>query len=154
MSDIISVAGVIATDPRHVVTSEGLRITSFRLASQQRRYDRAQARWIDAETNWFSVTAFRQLAENSQASLAKGDRVLVRGRLRIRDWTKGERTGITAEIEAEGLGHDLAWGRSEFRRSVRAAAEAPAEAGPDEAAVGADPDPEAAELEPRVAVPF
>ena len=41
MSDIITITGLIATTPRHVVTAEGLPITSFRLASSQRRYDKA-----------------------------------------------------------------------------------------------------------------
>ena len=120
MPDTITVGGVIATEPKHVVTTEGLKITSFRLASQQRRFDRAQDKWVDAETNWFTVTAFRMLAENAQASLKKGDRILVRGRLRMRDWTSGERTGVSIEIEADGIGHDLAWGRTEFRRVLRA----------------------------------
>ncbi len=123
MTDTITVGGVIATEPKHLVTDDGLKITSFRLASQQRRYDRAQGKWVDAETNWFTITAFRQLAENAQASLAKGDRVIVRGRLRMRDWTSGERTGITVEIEADGIGHDLAWGRTEYRKVIRGAAQ-------------------------------
>jgi len=65
MSEYISVAGLVATTPRHLVTPDGLPITSFRLASSHRRYDRNQERWVDAETNWFTVTAFRQLAINS-----------------------------------------------------------------------------------------
>jgi len=161
MPDTITVGGMIATEPKHVTTGEGLNITSFRLASQQRRYDRGQSKWVDAETNWFTVTAFRQLAENAHKSLHKGERVLVRGRLRVRDWTSGERSGITVEIEADGIGHDLAWGRSEFRRTVRAAA-APsgAEAEPGGAEAGAPAvladDAEPAEQEDALlaAVPF
>lgn len=118
MSDSISVAGLVATTPRHVVTPDGLPITSFRLASAQRRFDRSQQRWIDAETNWFTVTAFRQLAINSSQSISKGDRVVISGRLRVRDWDNGERSGTSVEIEADSLGHDLGWGTSEFVRTV------------------------------------
>lgn len=50
MSDTVTVIGLVATNPRHILTSEGLSITSFRLASSQRRFDRAQERWIDVET--------------------------------------------------------------------------------------------------------
>ncbi len=35
MADTITVNGTIASDPRHVVTAEGLEITTFRLASSQ-----------------------------------------------------------------------------------------------------------------------
>jgi single-strand DNA-binding protein len=50
MTDTITLSGLVATTPRHLVTSEGLPITSFRLASTQRRYDRGTQKWIDGET--------------------------------------------------------------------------------------------------------
>jgi single-strand DNA-binding protein len=118
MSDTITITGLIATTPRHVVTSEGLPITSFRLASSQRRFDKATSTWVDASTNWYTITSFRQLAINAVPSLSKCDRIIVSGRLRIRDWQTDDRTGTNVEIEAETLGHDLFWGTSEFTRLV------------------------------------
>jgi single-strand DNA-binding protein len=118
MSDTITLTGLVATAPRHIVTSEGLPITSFRLASAQRRFDRSQERWIDGDTNWYTVTSFRQLAVNAAGSVAKGDRVVVSGRLRIREWENGERGGTNVDIEADAIGHDLAWGTSRFSRSI------------------------------------
>ena len=50
--------------------------------------------------------------------MVKGDRVIVRGRLRVRDWDNGERSGTTVEIEAESLGHDLMFGISSFERTT------------------------------------
>lgn len=120
MSDIISVTGSIATEPRHIVTAEGLPITTFRLASAQRRYDRAQSKWVDSETNWYTIASFRGLAVNAAAALHKGERVLVRGRIRVRDWTSDARSGTTVEIEAESIGHDLLWGTTTYSRSVGA----------------------------------
>jgi single-strand DNA-binding protein len=118
MTDTITLTGLVATTPRHLVTSEGLPITSFRLASTQRRYDRGAQKWIDGETNWFTITAFRQLAINVVGSVNKGQRVVVSGKLRVRDWESGDRAGTTVEIDADALGHDLAWGTSVFTRSV------------------------------------
>ncbi len=118
MSDIITVTGLVATVPRHIVTSEGLAITSFRLASTQRRFDRSQNSWADGETNWYTITSFRQLAINATASIEKGERVVVTGKLRIRDWTSGEKAGTTIDIEAEAIGHDLMWGNSVFTRTI------------------------------------
>lgn len=118
MSDTITLTGLVATNPRHIVTSEGLTITSFRLASNQRRFDRGQNAWIDGDTNWYTVTAFRQLGTHVATSLEKGQRVLVTGRVRIRDWESGEKSGTTIEIDAEAIGHDLTWGRATFTRSV------------------------------------
>lgn len=40
------------------------------------------------------------------------------GKLRVRDWDNGERTGTSVELEAESLGHDLSWGSAVFTRTV------------------------------------
>lgn len=118
MSELITTTGLIATTPRHLVTQDGLPITSFRLASSTRRFDNNQKKWVDGETNWYTVTAFKQLAINAAGSLNKGDRIVVAGKLRIRDWDNGERAGTSVEIEATGIGHDLTWGSSVFTRTV------------------------------------
>ncbi len=118
MTDQITLTGLVATTPRHLVTSEGLPITSFRLASTQRRYDRTTQKWIDTETNWYTITCFRALAINAVASIVKGQRIVLTGALRIRDWESGDRAGTTVEVDADAIGHDLAWGTSVFTRSI------------------------------------
>ena len=118
MSDQYSVTGLVATTPRHLVTQDGLPITSFRLAASLRKFDKQLNRWVDAETNWFTITVFRQLAINASTSVSKGERIIAMGKLRIRDWDNGERAGTSVEIEAEHLGHDLFWGTSSFTRTV------------------------------------
>jgi single-strand DNA-binding protein len=121
MTDTITLTGLVATVPNHLVTGEGLPITSFRLASTQRRFDRSRSAWVDNGTNWYTVTAFRQLAMNANSSIKKGERVVVTGRLRIRDWTAGEKAGTTIEIDADAIGHDLSWGTASFTRSMSSA---------------------------------
>jgi single-strand DNA-binding protein len=143
MSDHLTITGLVATQPRHIITSEGLPITSFRLASTQRRFDRSQEKWIDGETNWYTITAFRQLAIHAAGSIEKGQRVVLSGRLRIRDWENGERTGTTIDIEADALGHDLAWGTSAFTRSISTSSSKDAAATPGHDGETA-PDPDAA----------
>lgn len=118
MSELIAVTGLVATTPRHLVTQDGLPITSFRLASSQRRFDRAQNKWVEGETNWYTISSFRQLAINSSTSVSKGDRVAVIGKLHVRDWDNGERAGTSVEVEADAIGHDLNWGSSSFTRTV------------------------------------
>lgn len=118
MTDSITISGFVATPPRHVVTETGLKITSFRLASNQRRYDRQKNQWVDGETNWYTVSTFRQLAENTATSVKKGERVIVTGRVRIRDWTGEQKSGTSIEVEADALGHDLTWGVSTFARRI------------------------------------
>jgi single-strand DNA-binding protein len=118
MSDTITVTGIVATDPRSIVTSTGVPISSFRLASGQRRYDRHTQAWVDTDTNWYTVSTFRQLADNVERSIKKGEHVVVTGRVRVRFWENAERSGTSVDIEAEALGHDLLWCTSAATRNA------------------------------------
>lgn len=147
MSDTIAISGFVATPPHTITAAGDLTITSFRIASNQRRFDRGRDRWIDGETNWYTVTTFRQLASNVATSVVKGDRVVVTGRLRVREWEAGEKSGTNVEIEADSLGHDLTWGTTSFTR-VRSTAAVSAEAQPAEPAE--EEFPTASDLAPLV----
>ena len=114
MTEILTIVGKVATDPTTGRTAGGTPVTNFRLASTHRRFDQATNTWIDAETNWFSVAAFRQLAEHVRASLHTGDSVIVTGRLKIRNWEANGKHGTSVDIDAEAIGHDLRWGTSSY----------------------------------------
>jgi len=122
MTDTMTISGFVATTPRHLITNEGLSVTSFRLASNLRRFDRSKNSWVDAGTNWYSVSTYRQLASNVVGSISKGDRVLVTGRLRISEWGDGDKRGVNIDLDAEALGHDLRWGTASFTRTIRSEA--------------------------------
>ena len=119
MNDIITVCGIVATEPRHLVTDTGIAITSMRLASPSRRWDRTTSSWVNGATNWYTVTAFRSLAANVHKSVKKGDRIVVCGRVRIRPWERDGRGGTSVEVDADALGHDLAWGISNWIKVPR-----------------------------------
>jgi single-strand DNA-binding protein len=117
MSDTITLTGNIATIPEHKKIAGDIPLTSFRLASSQRRLDRATGEWVDGETNWYTISLFRALAEHGVLSLRKGDRVIVTGRLKIKEWDNGTRKGLSIEVEADAIGHDLKFGTSTFQRA-------------------------------------
>ena len=116
MTDTIMVRGLVATTPRYIKTADDVHIVSFRLASSQRRYDRIEQRWVDTDTNWYTISGKGVLARNVSESVEKGSRVIVFGKLDIRDWENTDRSGTTVEIEAETIGHDLFWGTSVYTR--------------------------------------
>lgn len=114
----VTVVGRVGSPPRSAVTKSGHTVTSFRLGSTPRRYDRGQGGWTDLETNWFTVNCWRQLAEHVTSCVGIGDPVVVHGRLRVRSFTRGDGQPATAlEIEATSVGHDLARGTSMFKRA-------------------------------------
>lgn len=147
MSTNITVTGFVATAPKHTQTSSNTVITSFRLGSSERFYNKTSNEWESTETSWFSVSAFRYLAANSYATLRKGDRVLVTGRLRVRPWEAGEKSGIDVEIDADAIGPDLNWAKADLDRRER---ETPASAGD---GAPTSPDEPADALEAAVASP-
>lgn len=157
MSTPISVVGTIATDPRFVQPAGGTPLCSFRVASNDRRYDRERGTWVDGETNWFTVTAFRGLADHASRSLRKGDRVVVIGRLRIRKWETEEKAGTSVEVDAEALGHDLRWGVTQFAKQIAAGTDAePEPSAAPSAGFGAESDqgPEREEADSLASTPF
>ena len=117
---MVTVCGNVAAEPRLLVKEDGLSITLFPVVSTARRFDREQRRWVDGDTAWLSVSCFRALALNVAESVHKGDRVIVSGRFRTRRWEKGERSGVSADLEATAVGPDLAWGTARFTRTPRA----------------------------------
>ena len=76
----ITITGLTATEPRFLITNDGVPIASFRFASTDRRYNRATEKWEDGDTTWFTVSAFRGLAENVRVSVKKGERLIITGR--------------------------------------------------------------------------
>ncbi|QIK64456.1 single-stranded DNA-binding protein [Leucobacter viscericola] len=118
MSIQISVVGTVATEPKLLNSAGKTSFCTFRVASNERRYDREKNQWVDGETTWLSVNAFRSLAEHAQQSFSIGDRVIVNGKLRVKRWESQDRKGVSVELDAEGLGHDLRWGVSTFTKRM------------------------------------
>lgn len=120
MSDTITIVGNVATTPENKRTQSGLSITTFRVASSQRRFDRATAAWTETGTNWYTVSAFRGLADHAFQSLRLGERVVLTGRLRLRQWDNGTKQGTSADVEVDAIGHDLLWGTTAFTKDADA----------------------------------
>ncbi|SEJ70617.1 single-strand DNA-binding protein [Arthrobacter sp. yr096] len=116
MNDMITVRGFVASEVKSSTTTRGTATATFRLGTTERRYDRTSNTWVDGNTNWYTVQSFRYLAGHVGCSVKKGQRVLVVGRLRLRQWEHEGRVYHVAEIDAESVGHDLMWGSANFTR--------------------------------------
>ncbi|MEV7604560.1 single-stranded DNA-binding protein [Paenarthrobacter sp. NPDC089322] len=116
MNDTITVRGFVASEVKSSTTPRGTSTASFRLGTTERRFDRATNTWVDGNTNWYTVQSFRYLAGHVGCSIKKGQRVIVMGRLRLRQWEHEGRIYHVAEIDAESVGHDLMWGSANFTR--------------------------------------
>jgi single-strand DNA-binding protein len=115
----VTVRGNVVSDPRHISFDDGTTLTSFRLASNARYFDRGRQTWVDRGTTFVGVICRRAVAANVSSSVQKGQPVVVTGRLRDRLWTSNDRSGRSLEIEAETIGHDLNYGTATFIRVNR-----------------------------------
>ena len=113
----ITVTGNVAKEPTLRVTATGTRVVSFRLASTERRFDKALRGWRDGDTTWWSVSCWRNMGDNVLDSLHVGDPVIVHGRVRVREYDKDGVRHLVYEIEASSVGHDMARGVSRFTKA-------------------------------------
>ena len=143
----VTLWGNIATDPRRMTTPGGVSILKFRLACTASRRDSQTGEFSDGVTSWYTVSCWRDLADNAAGSLAKGDPVVVHGRQVVRDWeTEDGKKGTDVSIDAMTLGHDLRRGRARFSRIKRAASDPSGLADPSGPAEPSEAADEAAEL--------
>jgi single-strand DNA-binding protein len=89
----ITLVGNLTRDPELRFTTSGRGVASFGIAVG-RRYQ-VNGEWQE-QTSYFNVTAWGQLGENAAASLTKGARVVVTGRLEQREYTTREGDKRTA----------------------------------------------------------
>lgn len=119
MSDTLTLRAFVATAPTLRTTASGVPVTNFRVASTPRWYDQAAGVFREGETNWYTINAFRALAQNTVRSLRVGQPVIVTGRLKVKKWDRDENTTITnVEIDATTVGHDLTFGTALYERTV------------------------------------
>jgi single-strand DNA-binding protein len=111
-----TIVGNLVDDPELRFTQNGTAVANFRVAVTQRIQQ--DGTWRDGETSFFKVNAWRDQGEHLADSLAKGDRVMVTGRLRQRSWEtpEGEKRSVT-EIEADEVGASLKWATAKVERA-------------------------------------
>jgi single-strand DNA-binding protein len=112
-----TIVGNLVDDPELRFTNTGTPVANLRVAITARIQDK-DGTWRDGETSFHKVNVWRDQAHNLTDSLAKGDRVMVTGRLRQRSWEtpEGDKRSVT-EIEADEVGASLKWATAKVERA-------------------------------------
>ena len=113
----VTLVGNITREPELRFTGGGKGVASFGLAVN-RRYQ-MNGEWQE-KVSFFNIVAWDTLGENAAASLHKGHRIIVTGRLEQRDYEtrEGEKRTVV-EIIADEIGPSLRWARAEIERISR-----------------------------------
>src|SRR5436190_18908367 len=118
-SNSITISGNITREPEMRYTPSGVSKVSFGVAVNRSWRNQNTQEW-EEQTSFFNVVAWRQLAENVGASLTKGARVVVSGRLEQRSWEteSGEKRSIV-EIVADDVAPSLRFATAEIHKVER-----------------------------------
>ena len=119
----VTITGNLTDDPDLRFTPNGHPVANFRVAVTARIKDGDS--WRDGDTSFFRVNVWRQLAEHVAASLTKGDRAVVIGRLKSRSWETpdGDKRSVV-EVEADEVAPSLRWATAKPERAKNGEAKA------------------------------
>jgi single-strand DNA-binding protein len=138
----VTLVGNLTRDPELRYTTGGRGVASFGLAVN-RRYQQ-NGEWQE-QTSFFNITAWGELGENLAASVTKGSRVIVTGRLQQREYqTKEGENRTIVEVIADEAGPSLRWAQAQVERISRDSAPS----GGDGGGGGRAPDPVYGDEEP------
>lgn len=117
-STTITVVGNVVNTPVRKDVGDSA-VVEFRIAVNDSRVDPSTGKWVE-RTSFFKVSAWRHLGANVAESLRKGDRVLVHGYLKVREYrTERDEPRISVEISATNVGMDLTYGYARFTKVRR-----------------------------------
>jgi len=111
----VTLVGNITRDPELRFTQGGRAVASFGIAVN-RRYQ-VNGEWQE-QTSFFNVVAWGQLGENAAASLTKGARIIVNGRLEQREYQtqQGEKRTVI-EVNADEVAPSLRYATAQVERT-------------------------------------
>jgi single-strand DNA-binding protein len=113
----VTITGTLTRDPELRFTQGGRGVATLGVAVNY-RYQRNNE-WVE-EASFFNVTAWSSLGENAAASLTKGMRVIVTGRLQQRSYeTQGGEKRSVVEIIADEIGPSLRWATAQVEKTQR-----------------------------------
>jgi single-strand DNA-binding protein len=116
----ITVVGNLTADPELRFTPSGQAVTNFTIATTTRVLNKQTNEWEDGDTTFIRCSAWREMAENVAESLLKGQRVIVTGRLKVRQYeTKEGGKGTSVECDVEEVGPSLKWASAKITRADR-----------------------------------
>jgi single-strand DNA-binding protein len=93
--------GNLGADPELRVTPSGTSVLKLRMATTESYLDRNNAR--QERTEWHSITVWGKRGDALAKILAKGDKILIQGRIRTSSYEKNGEKRYRTEIHAEHI---------------------------------------------------
>ena len=116
-ANTVTLIGNLTRDPELRYTTGGRGVASFGLAVNRRYMQNNE--WQE-QTSFFNIVCWGELGENAAATLTKGARAIVTGRLEQRSWETqdGDKRSVI-EVVADEVGPSLRWAQAQVERTER-----------------------------------
>ena len=119
MDNTVTLVGNVTREPELRYTNTGRGKATFGLAVNRRWQNRQSGEW-EEQVSFFNVVAWGDMGENAAASIGKGTRVIVTGRLEQRSYeTEGGEKRSVVEVIADEMGPSLRWAQADVRKTER-----------------------------------
>lgn len=114
----ISITGTLGKDPEGKTSNAGKPFARFSLAWSESSKDQ-NGQWMDGPTQWVQVTCFGRVAQNLVASLHKGDRVNVTGRIKPESWSSQQGEQTVLALTADAVSPDLTFASVQVQKNPK-----------------------------------
>ena len=113
----VTIEGRVGSDPVLRFIPSGAAVADFSIAVTERKKQGDE--WVDGQTDWYRVSAWRALAENVSESVHRGDLVVVSGTLKQGTYEKDGQTRTSLDITADWVAASLRFNTVTVNRTQR-----------------------------------
>lgn len=113
----------LVADPELKFAASGTAVAKVRLVANSQKKNDETGKWDNDKTVWLRGVAFKKQAENIAESFAKGDLVMVTGRLQTEEWEKDDGTkGQAYTVLIDSIGASVRWDPAKRIKAERSSA--------------------------------
>lgn len=120
----VTVVGNLAGDPELRFTADGRPVAVFTVCQTDRYFDKGSGEWADRETIFMRCSLWGDAAQHLAASVHRGHRVVVVGRLKSRAFEVEGVKRTVLELDADEVGPSVKWASVTVNRAARSGAPA------------------------------
>lgn len=116
----ITIVGNACSDPDLRYTQSGAAVANLTVASTPRTFDKQSGQYVDGDALFLKCNIWRDMAEHTAESVSKGQRVIVTGRLKARNWEDKEgNKRVSYEVDVDEIGPSLKWATAQVTKAQR-----------------------------------
>jgi len=116
VDNTVTLVGTITQDLELRHTANGAAVLDINIA-QNKRTRQPDGTWVDGDAMFFVCTVWRDMAEHANATLGKGMRIIVTGRLDYQTWESDGQNRSKIKVLVDEIGPSLRWATANVERT-------------------------------------